>query len=124
MGRVGPQRNPMNDERPCRADSAEPRCGAKTRAGTACLRLPCPGRRRRCNLHGGKTPAGIGSPHYRHGLRSRDVIGQAAGVFAVAEAEGVNLITGDGSALVWWGAVAAKRYRQAHRVKEVDASAG
>lgn len=45
-------------------------CGAKTRDGTSCKRRPSPGRKR-CHLHGGATPIGIGSPHYRHGFYSR-----------------------------------------------------
>src|SRR5262249_6908633 len=51
--------------------AAEPRvCGAKTRSGTPCRRRPLAGRNR-CRLHGGSTPAGIASPHFRHGKRSR-----------------------------------------------------
>ena len=49
-------------------------CGAKTRAGTACKRAPCAGKRR-CRLHGGAP--GSGAPlaerngNYKHGRYSR-----------------------------------------------------
>lgn len=45
-------------------------CGARTRAGAPCRRRPAKGRRR-CKLHGGATPQGPDSPHWRHGRRSR-----------------------------------------------------
>lgn len=45
------------------------KCGAKTRAGTPCQRAPLAGRTR-CRLHGGATPRGRASPHWRHGRRS------------------------------------------------------
>jgi hypothetical protein len=45
-------------------------CGAKTRGGAPCRRPPLEGRTR-CRLHGGATPAGVASPHFRHGRRSR-----------------------------------------------------
>jgi len=45
-------------------------CGARTRAGTPCNRLP-PVNRSRCNLHGGKSLAGIAHPNYKHGLYSK-----------------------------------------------------
>jgi len=47
-------------------------CGAKTKSGSACRRPPVAGRTR-CRLHGGATPYGIASPHFRHGLRSKYV---------------------------------------------------
>lgn len=50
---------------------AEKRCGAKTRIpGRRCINHPTPGRRR-CRLHGGKTPVGPASPHWKHGDYSR-----------------------------------------------------
>jgi hypothetical protein len=45
-------------------------CGAKTRDGSSCRRPPLAGRTR-CRLHGGATPAGAASPHFKHGRRSR-----------------------------------------------------
>ncbi len=41
-------------------------CGAKTRSGTSCKRLPCVANAR-CSLHGGKSLAGIAHPNYKHG---------------------------------------------------------
>ena len=45
-------------------------CGAKTRAGSPCRRAPATGRSR-CRLHGGATPRGAASPHWRHGRYCR-----------------------------------------------------
>src|SRR5215831_19115754 len=45
-------------------------CGAKCRTtGKPCTRPPVSGRTR-CRVHGGATPVGIASPHYKHGRRS------------------------------------------------------
>lgn len=46
-------------------------CGAKTRAGTPCQRAPMANGR--CNLHGGKSPRGIASPHFKHGRYSKSL---------------------------------------------------
>ena len=56
---------PMDDPIPY-----EGRCNALTRARTPCRRVPSPGRRR-CNLHGGKSPRGSRHPRFKHGLYSR-----------------------------------------------------
>jgi hypothetical protein len=45
-------------------------CGARTRSGRQCQQQPLMGRTR-CRLHGGASPAGVASPHFRHGKRSR-----------------------------------------------------
>ena len=45
-------------------------CGAKTRKGGQCKRSPSAGKKR-CRLHGGATPAGVASPHFRHGRYSK-----------------------------------------------------
>lgn len=45
-------------------------CGAKTRAGTPCRGFAMPNGR--CRNHGGLTPSGIASPHFRHGRYSKD----------------------------------------------------
>lgn len=44
-------------------------CGAKTRAGTPCKLPPMPNGR--CYRHGGATPSGVASPHFKHGRYSR-----------------------------------------------------
>lgn len=49
-----------------------PTCGAKTRAGGVCQRPPARGRTR-CRLHGGATPRGLASPHYRGRGYSKDL---------------------------------------------------
>lgn len=48
-------------------------CGARKKTGdksVRCLRRPCPGSKR-CKFHGGMTPKGIDSPHFKHGKRSK-----------------------------------------------------
>lgn len=44
-------------------------CGAKTRSKFPCRRSPMANGR--CRLHGGKTPAGIASPHFKTGRYSK-----------------------------------------------------
>ncbi len=56
---------PMNDGIPLERTT----CGAITRAGTLCQRAPRDNGR--CNLHGGRSLAGVASPRYRHGRYSR-----------------------------------------------------
>jgi hypothetical protein len=54
---------------------ASPRCGARTRAGTACKAPAMPAGR--CRMHGGASPgAPRGERHgmWRHGLRSIEMI--------------------------------------------------
>jgi hypothetical protein len=47
-------------------------CGAKTRAGTPCRRLPAvPSKGGRCSLHEGKSRNGIFHPNYKHGLYAK-----------------------------------------------------
>lgn len=46
------------------------KCGAKTRSGDPCKLPPVTGRNR-CRMHGGKSLAGVASPTYVHGQRSR-----------------------------------------------------
>ena len=46
------------------------KCNAKTRTGTPCKRSPAKGSTR-CRLHGGATPKGIDSPHFKHGMYSK-----------------------------------------------------
>jgi hypothetical protein len=45
-------------------------CGAKTRTGGTCKHPPTAGKTR-CRLHGGLTPVGAASPHWKHGRHSR-----------------------------------------------------
>ena len=59
----GPLRNPTSKPEPYR------RCGAKRRNGQPCKAAAMPNGRCRC--HGGLTPCGIASPHFKHGRRSR-----------------------------------------------------
>jgi hypothetical protein len=59
----GAEHNPMPSPKPSTV------CGAKCRNGRTCTQKPMPNGR--CRLHGGKTPAGIASPHWRHGRRSK-----------------------------------------------------
>jgi hypothetical protein len=54
---------------------AAPRCGARTRAGTACKAPAMPAGR--CRMHGGASPGaprGEGHGMWRHGLRSIEAI--------------------------------------------------
>lgn len=44
-------------------------CGAKTRSGGKC-KAPAM-KNGRCRMHGGATPSGIASPHFKHGQRAR-----------------------------------------------------
>jgi hypothetical protein len=44
-------------------------CGARTRSGQPCKNAKMPNGR--CRLHGGKTPSGPASPHWRDGRRSK-----------------------------------------------------
>jgi len=70
---------------PTEHPQARPRCGATTRAGTACRtdKLLAGGR---CRLHGGASPVGIASPHFTTGRWSRAVPALAAR-YAAAEAD-------------------------------------
>lgn len=49
-------------------------CGAKNRQGKPCQRAPMANGR--CSNHGGKTPKGIASPHFKHGRYSDHLPGQ------------------------------------------------
>ncbi|WGR95578.1 hypothetical protein MTX26_07325 [Bradyrhizobium sp. ISRA443] len=55
---------------------ASPRCGAKTRAGSAC-RAPAVSGRKRCRMHGGAKGSGAPKANQnaqKHGLFTRDAI--------------------------------------------------
>jgi len=62
----------MNAYIPHDSQRTDTRCGAKTRAGTPCKRLPAvPNKGGRCNLHGGKSLAWIAHPNFKHGRYSK-----------------------------------------------------
>jgi hypothetical protein len=60
-------------------------CGAKTRGGGKCKKPAMPNGR--CKLHGGKTPSGTDSVHFKHGLYSKVFHGRMAERFADADAD-------------------------------------
>lgn len=47
-------------------------CGAKTRDGDPCKNAPVTGSKR-CRMHGGKTPSGVASVHFKHGRYSKNL---------------------------------------------------
>jgi hypothetical protein len=61
------------------------RCGALTRRGTACSQPAM--RNGRCRMHGGKTPRGVDSPHFRHGRYSASVPDRLVGRYEKALAD-------------------------------------
>ncbi len=62
----------MNDNRPHARYGRDQRCGAKTRAGASCKRLPGDmGRGGRCHLHGGKSLIWFAHPNFKHGRYSK-----------------------------------------------------
>jgi hypothetical protein len=71
---------PLRNGNPRGDPSKAPRCGAKTRRGTAC-QCPAMRKRRRCRLHGGKstgprTAEGLARSRrarWKHGAYSREV---------------------------------------------------
>jgi histone H3/H4 len=60
-------------------------CGAKTRGGGKCKKPAMPNGR--CKLHGGKTPRGTDSVHFKHGRYSTVFRGQLADKFLHATEE-------------------------------------
>lgn len=60
-------------------------CGAKTRRGTPCQRAGMANGK--CPKHGGKTPRGVASPHFRHGRYSRSLPTQLASRYEMAAAD-------------------------------------
>lgn len=59
-------------------------CGAKNRKGLPCSKPPCKGRTR-CRLHGGRTPVGVASVHFKTGRWSRYLPQALARLYEVAE---------------------------------------
>jgi hypothetical protein len=52
-----------------------PICGAKTRNGGYCMKSPVAARNR-CRLHGGRSPRGIASPHFKDGKYTIELGGE------------------------------------------------
>lgn len=73
--------NPMQSDRPYAAVAKQ--CGARTRSGRPCPTPPVVGRQR-CRMHGGATPRGIASPHFKTGRYSRDLPTRLAARYAAA----------------------------------------
>jgi hypothetical protein len=61
-------------------------CGAKTRNGRRC-RKPCVFGRTRCRNHGGASPIGIASPHWKHGRLSKHLPGHLLQAASEAHAD-------------------------------------
>ncbi len=101
-------------------------CGAKTRQGTPCARRPARGRTR-CRLHGGATPRGRASPHFKTGEYSKFLPDSLIGRYEEAQADSdlrslhrdiailqvrivelCQLVRHDGSPETdrWWGMIA------------------
>ena len=57
------ERNPIECPQPYKL------CGARKRDGQPCRAAAM--KNGKCRLHGGATPGGVASPHFRHGRRSR-----------------------------------------------------
>jgi hypothetical protein len=71
--------NPMPSRKPHAV------CGARCRDGRACTQRPMANGR--CKMHGGKTPGGIASPHFRHGRYSKYVPRNLRGAYETARAD-------------------------------------
>lgn len=67
--------------------AGRPICGAKKKDGTPCQSTQIMGNTGRCRLHGGKSPAGMASPNFRHGRHSKYLPARLAAKFAEAEAD-------------------------------------
>jgi hypothetical protein len=60
-------------------------CGAKTKSGKPCRAMPM--RNGKCRLHGGKTPGGLASPHFKTGRYSKYIPAQLASKYQEALAD-------------------------------------
>jgi hypothetical protein len=85
--------NPLNESNPIK------RCGAKTRSGKTCCKFPVAGRER-CRLHGGATPVGVASPHFKTGRHSKYIPERLAERYQEALADGELLALREEIALV------------------------
>lgn len=81
--------------------SSEPRafCGAKTRNGETCKNPPVTGRTR-CRMHGGATPRGIASPHFKTGRYSDFIRGNVLQGYEAALTDETLLELNDEIALI------------------------
>lgn len=73
-----------------------PRCGAKTRAGTAC-QCPAIRGRRRCRLHGGLSPGaprGAKNGNFKNGTWTADAIAERRWLRSLVQTFGGNRRTG------------------------------
>ena len=68
-------------------ENGTPRCGGKRSDGGACRQHPRKGRYR-CGRHGGATPRGLESPHYKTGEHSRYFTGRIASVIKQISEQG------------------------------------
>ena len=84
--------NPMRTEQPHAI------CGAKTRAGHPCRQRPM--RNGRCRMHGGATPRGMASPHFKHGRYSKDLPVRLAAVYEQVRGDDDLLAVRDEAALL------------------------
>jgi hypothetical protein len=84
--------NPMPTEQPHAI------CGAKTRAGHPCRQRPM--LNGRCRMHGGATPRGVASPHFKHGRYSKALPVRLAAVYEQARTDDDLLAVRDEAALV------------------------
>ena len=76
-------------EEPCKHKSREKSyviCGAKNRKGLPCSKPPIKGRTR-CRLHGGRTPVGVSSVHFKTGRWSRYLPQALARLYESAESD-------------------------------------
>ena len=65
-------------------------CGAKTRSGKPCQRSPLKGKKR-CRQHGGATPSGPDSVHYKHGRYAEAFKGELRKKFDLVQQDGEPL---------------------------------
>lgn len=77
------EQHPMNDTAP------HERCGAKTRSGGKCKRFAMPNGK--CNLHGGKSLAGVASPTFKDGSRSAYMPKNLAAIYEQVKDEVADL---------------------------------
>lgn len=92
-----------------------PLCGAKTKSGRTCQREGGPNGR--CYYHGGTSLAGIASPTYKHGLRSKYMPKETAKLYREAAADPDLLsVRQDAATLV------ARIHQLLERIPDVPAS--
>jgi hypothetical protein len=73
-------------------------CGAKTKSGGTCKQPALPNGR--CHYHGGRTPSGIASPHYKDGRYSKAIPARLAARYEEAADDPTLLQLGHDVALV------------------------